>query len=254
MLKIPMAASLALLSAQPIHAAEMATCERSSGSNQVTLVELYTSEGCSSCPPADRWLARLPSDETLIALAFHVDYWDWIGWPDRFAQADFSRRQRAQVSQRGARSVYTPQVFSAGRELVRWYDQPQPPKAAVPAAELSLQASFTSGGAVAYQWDWQGDTDDGVMQLAVVQSQASTDVRAGENAGRALQHAHVVRALQANSLRTRDRGELQLPADLPMSDAALVAWVEDRRNGAVRQAVRLPLSCLTDQSTAGGSL
>src|SRR5512146_2362025 len=88
-------------------------CSARSGAQSGALIELYTSEGCSSCPPADRWLGSLAATADparLSLLAFHVDYWDELGWPDRFAQAHFTARQRERVRAGGSTTIYTPQV------------------------------------------------------------------------------------------------------------------------------------------------
>ena len=84
------------------------------------VVELYTSEGCNSCPPADRWLSKLKADPAVVALAFHVDYWDRLGWKDRFASAAFTARQAEQQASNGARFSYTPQVVVDGRDRTDW--------------------------------------------------------------------------------------------------------------------------------------
>lgn len=235
-------AGLWLMASQGSDPQASTACVANSGSQRALLVELYTSEGCSSCPPADRWLARLPVNDELIPLAFHVDYWDWIGWPDRFGQDTFSRRQRQMVAARGGRSVYTPQVFVDGRELVRWYDRSslEPLREGAPA--LQLRAAADPAGRIDYQVGWQGPALQGSLLLAVVQSWASTEVPAGENAGRTLQHVQIVRALQQRPLSARDQGSLALPDALPRADAALVAWVEDTE-GRPQQAVRLSLDC-----------
>ena len=90
---------------------------------QVDLIELYTSEGCSSCPPADRWVSSLQDEPGLwrdfIPLAFHVDYWDYIGWVDRFASPAFTARQYRYAAQQSMRTVYTPGFFNNGKEW-RW--------------------------------------------------------------------------------------------------------------------------------------
>ena len=89
-----------------------------SGNQQTTLVKLYTSVGCSSCPPADRWYSRLREHpdlwQSVIPIAFHVDYWNYLGWPDRFSDRSYSSRQRKYRSQGRASGVYTPGVFAAG--------------------------------------------------------------------------------------------------------------------------------------------
>src|SRR3954463_8496265 len=95
-----------------------AQCETRSSANRVTVLELYTSEGCNSCPPADRWLSSLPApgvtSDRPIPLAFHVDYWDQLGWPDRMAKEQFSIRQRTQSQRNGNTVVYTPQLLLNG--------------------------------------------------------------------------------------------------------------------------------------------
>ena len=99
--------------------AQAATCQATSPKNTVALVELYTSQGCSSCPPADRWLSQLPSRidaNRAIPLALHVGYWDYIGWKDPFAKREFNDRQSQLAALNGNRTRYTPGVFVQGRE------------------------------------------------------------------------------------------------------------------------------------------
>ena len=106
--------SLAAIAALPAIADE--SCSTTSGDQIIPLVELYTSEGCSSCPPADRWLSTQLARKDINLLAFHVDYWDSIGWKDRFASPAYSQRQRERVNAAGADTVYTPQVM-VGRDV-----------------------------------------------------------------------------------------------------------------------------------------
>jgi len=123
-------------------AAPATVCQRSSPPHTVALVELFTSEGCSSCPPADRWLSTFASrygPEQVVPLSLHVNYWDYIGWQDPFAQAPFSERQR-QLAQRSASPrVYTPEVFVGLREINR-----QPARAVIRLAMKGFD-----GGAIA---------------------------------------------------------------------------------------------------------
>src|SRR4051794_21813675 len=113
-----------VLSALPALAAAAApTCTAASRSALTPVVELYTSEGCDSCPPADRWFSALKAEAakgTVVPLAFHVDYWDYLGWKDRFADAAFSVRHREAASRGGAKVIYTPQVLFEGREFAQW--------------------------------------------------------------------------------------------------------------------------------------
>lgn len=87
----------------------------------VVVVELYTSQGCSSCPPADEFLSMLASDPRILPLALHVDYWDYIGWEDKFAQAKFSDRQRAYAKAIGSRTIYTPQLIIGGADRIEGF-------------------------------------------------------------------------------------------------------------------------------------
>src|SRR5207244_8430096 len=107
-------------------AAAAAECTRNTGARTVALVELYTSEGCSSCPPADRWISGFvnhPRFERVVPLAFHVNYWDDLGWKDRFADQRYTERQRALAKATGAKEVYTPQVTLQGRDARDWRDE-----------------------------------------------------------------------------------------------------------------------------------
>ena len=116
------AALLLMLAAAPGQAA--ITCAATSGAQTVPMVELFTSEGCDSCPPADRWLAsQFPVARTagdVTVLAFHVDYWDRLGWKDRFATAQYTQRQYAAMRANGATFVYTPQVLVQGHDAPSW--------------------------------------------------------------------------------------------------------------------------------------
>lgn len=99
-----------------------------SNAEQTLLLELYTSEGCSSCPPADRWLSKFKQDPRLwkliVPVAFHVDYWNYLGWSDKFSRLEFSSRQRQYASLRYANTVYTPGFFQNGREWRGWFSKP----------------------------------------------------------------------------------------------------------------------------------
>ena len=87
----------------------------------VVVVELYTSQGCSSCPPADEFVAMLASDPRILPLALHVDYWDYIGWEDKFAQAKFTDRQHAYAKAIGSRTIYTPQLIIGGQDRIEGF-------------------------------------------------------------------------------------------------------------------------------------
>ena len=217
-------AVVALLAASAAHAEPR---HARSGAARASILELYTSEGCSSCPPADELANRLPASHPgrVFTLAFHVDYWDEIGWPDRFASRRWTERQRMRSPR-----LYTPELLLDGRELAG-RDLPLP---ALPArAELDLALDGTRATVSARGGDR--------VYLALTESGLVVDVKAGENRGRTLRHDHVVRALFG-----------PFPAGAPIvqtiavdggwkrSQLALTAFVEDRA-GEILQAVRLPL-------------
>ena len=156
------------------------------------VVELYTSEGCNSCPPADRWLSKLKSDPTVVALAFHVDYWDRLGWKDRFASAAFTARQAAQQSTNGARFSYTPQVVVDGRDRTDWsratLSSPERPPAAV-----AVEVARRGDAFVATVTPAAGAPQRLAAYWAVTEQGHVTAVKAGENEGVTLHHDFVVR-------------------------------------------------------------
>lgn len=169
-------------------------CEARSPPTAVPVVELYTSEGCSSCPPADRWVSRLRGDPRAVVLSFHVDYWDGLGWKDRFAQARFSARQRDQLAVNGARQPYTPQVVVNGRDLPGWHQLAPTalPGASKPAA-VSLHLRRVDGGG--YQATVLGLSQAPARlqaYWAVTEGPHQTAVKAGENQGERLSHDFIV--------------------------------------------------------------
>jgi len=161
-----------------------------SGATVPQVVELYTSEGCSSCPPADHWLSRVKGQPGVITAAFHVDYWNDLGWPDRFASAAFTERQQQGVGVNGARYPYTPQIVVNGRD---WRGATLPAPAGEAArvrltwtrsasGELRLGAEGLAGAPARIQL-WWARLEDGHQ----------SQVRAGENRGETLRHDSVVR-------------------------------------------------------------
>jgi hypothetical protein len=235
------------------------SCRAVSPPYTVALIELYTSQGCSSCPPADEWLSRLqPLEAPLhaVPLALHVGYWDYIGWKDPFARKEFNERQRRLASHNGSGSVYTPEVFLGGSELADWGHRDQfaaalkAVNARTAKANIDLQAHWIAPAkgdprlAVQVHWSTDASARDPQLLLAVKRSGYLTDVRAGENSGSRLRNDHVVRAWDGpfSSQRQPLMTEIPVPADT--GDATLVAIAQDASSGAVLQTLELPLgSC-----------
>lgn len=241
-------------------AAEAATCSRQSPAHTVALLELYTSEGCSSCPPADRWLRELPQKfgaEQLVALALHVDYWDYIGWKDRFAQARFTERQRQLSRLAGGSTIYTPEVFAGMKEFRSWRSQTELEQRIrrineqPAAAQINLQMSSDGSAAVEVKASFAlaptavaGQQNEGIIVL--YENKLSSEVKAGENHGVSLQHDRVVRywsapvVLDAQSGRATWKQSINLPADWKRANLGVAALVQDVRQGQVLQAVAMP--------------
>lgn len=170
------------------------TIELNSGKQKTTLLELYTSEGCSSCPPAEKWLNSLKNDPKLwheyIPLAFHVDYWDYIGWKDPFASRDNSYRQRRYHQEKGISSVYTPGFVSNGDEWRRWFGLKKIDRSNEMPGELKV---LLHDGIIKANYDGK-EVEKMPLKLnvALLGFGLETKINAGENAGRTLQHDFVV--------------------------------------------------------------
>lgn len=232
------------------------TCRVQSAGRVLPLIELYTSEGCSSCPPADRWIgSNFASGASPAAsvLAFHVDYWDALGWPDRFARAAWSARQQSIARSGGGRIVHTPQVLLQGRDFGGWRtagamravaDAATPPPRAVIVVEATGAGNRVRFAAAA-QLRSPAERTGARLLVAYTDSGHVTKVKGGENRGVALRHEHVVRALVASGPSDAS-GTLRLDSafDLPDeagADARLVAFVERDAQRDILQSVSLPL-------------
>jgi hypothetical protein len=230
--------------------AQAAQCVSQSGPGTTALVELYTSEGCSSCPPADRWLATLGrryAPASVVPLALHVDYWDYIGWKDPYAKREFSLRQRKLSQLQRMALVYTPQVVLQGRDWRLWgsraFDEEvarinaQPAKARL---KLELLGTRAKGLEVEASAELAEPLDDAVLYLAAYQSRLESRVTAGENRGRILTHDYVVLEWLgplAIAGRRVERRTLPLLPGAGAANSGAAAFVQNRRTGEVLQAL-----------------
>lgn len=210
------------------------TCTSAAGGPPPLVVELYTSEGCSSCPPADRWLSTLSGRAAVLPLSFHVTYWNRLGWPDPFASPEATQRQRDWAVAMGASNVYTPQVVAGGRDWRRWPELPAPPPAAPMALSLRRDGARVTAEVGAAPGRWQG-------YWAVLEDGHRSRVTAGENSGETLAHDHVVRHYRPLPAWTgaAQRFELALPAGAPGRPQRVAFVVED---AATRRPVQA-LAC-----------
>lgn len=213
------------------------SCEKRSGIEPPAVVELFTSEGCSSCPPADRWASGLKGRSDVLTLAFHVNYWDRLGWPDRFANAATTERQHMLQRAMGSAYVYTPQVVLNGRDLRAWSGASLP---RLPASSVSLTlaregntvratVNATPAHKLAGYW-------------AVLEDGHVSRVKAGENAGETLAHDHVVTLYRpvAEWAASEQRLALELPA--ATSKSRRVAFIVTDASGA-KPLQALALGC-----------
>lgn len=198
-----------------------------SGPQRVSLLEVYTSEGCSSCPPAESWLGELKNRgglwKEIVPVAFHVDYWDNLGWKDRFAKQEYTSRQRAYSEAWGTTSVYTPGFVFDGAEWKGWFDgSPLPGPGDRPAGKLEVKIENQTATIT-----FSGNPGGKELQayLVPMAMDVSSEVRAGENRGRKLNHSFVALDLISKKLIGKN-GEfaIELPFDYAAANAVAV-WV-----------------------------
>ena len=247
--------SVALSVLSGISSAAGLSCSARSGNGTVPLLELYTSEGCSSCPPADEWLSSLRHGglvpDRVVPLALHVDYWNDLGWEDSYSQKAFTDRQYRLADLNRQRTVFTPQFVLNGRNLSRWHSQADSeirhintvkPRASITLA-VSRDAQHVGITADAETIGPAAQTD---LYLAVYENNLSHDIGTGENRGLTLHHDYVARqligpvALEITG-KVHFMRNISLDKSWKVPDMGIVAFVQDRQNGEVLQALSLPL-------------
>jgi len=229
-----------------------AECTAKSGEDIVPLLELYTSEGCSSCPPADKWLSHLDTDITKVTpLAFHVDYWNYIGWQDRFSKAEYSNRQRKTAAFNAAGFVYTPQFVLNGKDLRGWESGrlrklTEQSKQTRSSAQLQLDAVPLGNGDITLKasatiLDSKLAKHADVF-VALYENKLVSKVNAGENNGSELHHDYVVRELfGAYPMHALNAFSKQFNLSHPWKErnAGAVIFVQDNQTGEILQSLSL---------------
>jgi len=248
-----------------------AVCSVHSPAHRVALVELYSSEGCSSCPPADQWLSQWKNSgaaQGIVPLALHVDYWNSLGWTDRFSEHRFTERQQTLTGLAGGHTVYTPEVFVAGRELRDWSRpesfQSRVGKLVAERAQANVLLQLTPQAKGAFNVDAQfasntgQDTHSLNGYLAVYENSLTSHVGGGENGGVTLHHERVVRQwigpvpLVGGNARIRrvlrveeaaadadPSAKADAKAYAPVGRFGVVAFVENDATGDVLQVAEL---------------
>ena len=235
-------AAATLLAAGTSALAQQNQCAVTSGPTITPVVELYTSEGCSSCPPADKWVSTL-KDKGIVVEAFHVGYWDYIGWVDRFAAPAFTARQCELAAKNNLRSVYTPQAVLNGKDWPNWGSQPagrEPARASIALKQLGtdqFEASVTPVAALQLSPSWSA-------YWTITEHGHNSKVQAGENAGEFLKHDFVVRQYtQAGEYKSSEAVPQKLTfrsiAPTPGHQRQVNLVVFDTKSGKTLQAVSL---------------
>ena len=220
--------------------AALAACLPIMAEADPVVVELYTSQGCSSCPAADAMLGQLAERSDVIALSLHVDYWDWIGWEDTFADPRFSERQRAYAAGWGSSMVFTPQFVvggteqvagASGMELARLIDE-----ARSRTPDLLRAASAAEGRTVMVDRSDRG----GQIVLVTILPEAHVRILHGENAGRTIAYHNVVTGWDVLGAWSGEPGSFPVPDPRPGTRQVVLAQaVQGGRPGAVLGAVVL---------------
>jgi hypothetical protein len=208
--------------------------------DNLVVVELFTSQGCSSCPPADALMMDLAAMDGVMALALHVDYWDYIGWADEFAQPGNTLRQQDYARAAGERTIYTPQFMIGGLDPVVGADAMdvmdaiRTHSALAPTVSLSAQKS---GGQVSIRAERLGPVEPLVIYLVRYMPREEVEILAGENAGHTLAYANIVTDWQLLGRWVGD-APLTLNASLPGNTPAVVI-LQSEGPGLIRAAARV---------------
>ena len=239
------------------HAAQFVV-QAKSGQEKVALLELYTSEGCSSCPPADQFVSRLGDSgwypRQVVPLSFHVTYWDYIGWRDVYAQEVFEKRQRDIAARQRSASIYTPQLVMDGvdvRGFGRFGRQLRTINQRLPEASIGLQVRSVDGKTLQLYLNVNvGDAKQragSALYIALYENGLSSQVNAGENKGKTLTHDYVVREfigpleLPLNKADSHHMLSIDVPSGVTLGKAGVAVFVQNSSDGSVLQALATPL-------------
>jgi len=218
--------------------------------NGFVVIELFTSEGCSSCPPADQLIARVQKEDSgkqVYILAYHVDYWDRQGWKDTFSETAYSERQSSYACWLKLSTIYTPQIIINGKTGFVGSDKSTLNREIGASLKETPKGTLTLNGTVVndqisveYQTDFP--VDQSYLVLTLIQKYGQSKVRAGENSGRTLDHVQIVRKLAIQTfLLGKGKVNLTLPKDYNSSKWELIGLVQNKKNGLILAAARSEL-------------
>lgn len=208
------------------------------------LIELFTSEGCSSCPPADAALSEIQNeykDKNVLVLGFHVDYWDRLGWKDVFSSADNTKRQEFYSSVFNLSSIYTPQAVINGKYEFVGSDKSkitntlEKQLSLNPSTTISLNTSEDNSNNIKVNFSVNGDhSSNEQLVLLLVEKKANSNVKRGENKGRILEHINIVRKFLITPIPPDQKVEsFTLPSGLKKENTFIAAFTQNKKTGAI---------------------
>lgn len=216
------------------------------------LVELFTSEGCSSCPPADKLLSEIvdasSNEVEIIGLSFHVDYWDYIGWKDPYASKEFTRRQRVYARKLYSNQVYTPQMVVNGKHEFVGSNRPKWNSifSEVKEAKAGYQIDVTGIIVLTNEFTVDVSSSDArnvVLNVALVEGGLSQNVRRGENRGKVLMHDNVVRSFQTRQFDgKKNQFKIGIPSGLKPENSSLIVYAQQESTWEVVGAISISLT------------
>lgn len=210
--------------------------EWESGNKRVHLLELFTSESCSSCPPTEKWLNTLKDNDRVfkdfVPVEFHVDYWNYLDWEDRFSKPEYTHRQRSYASARGSNRIFTPQLLMNSTEDRRYIQ-------GVPARSkektVNLKANFNKEKNQLSLKIESSQKEKYICELALLGGSYKTKVKGGENEGKSLEHEFVVLdLLQQNS--SQNECLFKIEKQKSLKNKAIAVWIKKKNDFKVIQA------------------
>jgi hypothetical protein len=221
----------------------MKTDIHASDNKSVAVLELFTSQGCSSCPPADRLLGSYTSKENVIVLSFHVDYWDRMGWKDPFSSKEYTQRQYDYASALHS-DVYTPQLIVNGQSEMIGSDTDKISNAIKKVfaeqtdASLSIKTVKAENGKADISFDVSGNTGHSVLNIALVEKKTITDIKGGENGGVVLTNYNVVRNFKTiNKVENGSNASaIDIPSSSDLKNMSVVLYLQQKKSNKILAA------------------
>jgi hypothetical protein len=208
-------------------------------------MELFTSQGCSSCPPADALLAEYVASENknIIPLSFHVDYWNRLGWTDPFSSSAYSERQVWYSRHLPKGSVYTPQMIINGNREALGNNRNdvnvivKKELDGTSSENISVENIVINKNSISFHYTALNPGKDEILNIAIIQKEVTTHIKAGENEGKTIINRNIVRAFNTQSLTSEGSGEITVPATFKTAGHALVLYTQNRKDLMVSAAV-----------------